>query len=208
MAEGTNTLVRDALAAMPAPVVLHLFTDRRTAGASAEARRLLAELVPLADRLALEEHDAAADPAAAARFGIARTPAVAVVGDRDRGVRVYGAPGGYEFLTLVDTILLVSAGDSGLSAASRARLAGLTAPVDVKVFVTATCASCPRMVSLAHRAAIESDLVTASSIVATEFPDLVKEYKVTGVPKTVVGDRTEIYGVVEEEELIKTIVEC
>ena len=163
-------LLRDALSAMPAPVVLHFFADRRATGRAAETRRLLAELPPLAARLAVEEHDVETDPETSARFGITRTPALAVVGDRDRGVRVYGTPGGYEFLTLVDTILLVSSGDSGLSAASRARLAGLAAPVDVKVFVTGTCASCPRMVSLAHRAAIESDLVTATSILATEFP--------------------------------------
>ncbi len=120
---------------------------------------------------------------------------------------MYGAPGGYEFMTLVDTILMASSGDSGLLPASRARLAGLTGPRDVLVFVTPTCASCPRVVSLAHRAAFESDQVTATAVVATDFPDLVREHLVTGVPKIVVNRTVEILGPVEEEELIDRIVE-
>ena len=45
-------------------------------------------------------------------------------------------------------------------------------------------------------------------MVATEFPDLVREHQVTGVPKIVVNRTVEILGPVEEEELVRRIVEC
>ena len=40
-------------------------------------------------------------------------------------------------------------------------------------------------------------------IEATEFPDLVQRYKVTGVPKTVVDDQIEILGAQPEEIFVQ-----
>ena len=133
LSEGTRDLLRDALEQMSAPVTLHLFGNE--GAASAGARRHAREIAALSPRVAL---DLARDAGTAVRFGVAHAPALVVVSDRDRGIRVYGAPGGYEFMTLVDTILMASSGDSGLSPASRARLAGITGPRDVLVFVTPT----------------------------------------------------------------------
>lgn len=39
-------------------------------------------------------------------------------------------------------------------------------------------------------------------IEATEFPDLVQQYRVTGVPKTVVDDTIEIVGALPEAEFV------
>ena len=72
-------------------------------------------------------------------LGIARTPAIAILaGEKDHGVRFYGMPSGYEFGTLVDAILDVSSGDSGLSEPTRTALAQLTRPVHLQVFSTPT----------------------------------------------------------------------
>jgi len=49
-------------------------------------------------------------------------------------------------------------------------------------------------VSLAQRMAIENPNITTVTIEATEFPELVRRYRVNGVPKTVVDDRVEILG--------------
>jgi hypothetical protein len=51
--------------------------------------------------------------------------------------------------------------------------------------------------------AFESDLVTATSVNAMEFPDLVRTYRVTGVPKTVVNETGEILGALPEEEFVR-----
>jgi hypothetical protein len=55
--------------------------------------------------------------------------------------------------------------------------------------------------------AVESDLVTATAVSALEFPDLVRQYRVTGVPKTVVNGTVEILGVLSEDEFISAAIE-
>ena len=45
--------------------------------------------------------------------------------------------------------------------------------------------------------------VTAYAVEATEYPDLARRYRVTGVPKTVVNDQVEILGAVPEDTFIE-----
>ena len=72
-------------------------------------------------------------------LGIARIPAVAVLGETvDHGIRFYGLPSGYEFGTLVDAMLLVSSGQSGLGEKTRSALRDLARPLHIQVFSTPT----------------------------------------------------------------------
>jgi predicted DsbA family dithiol-disulfide isomerase len=45
--------------------------------------------------------------------------------------------------------------------------------------------------------------ITAVAVEATEFPDLARRYRVTGVPKTVVNDTIEILGAVPQDMFIE-----
>ena len=49
-------------------------------------------------------------------------------------------------------------------------------------------------VQLAQRMAIESDMVRADMVEASEFPHLVHKYNVFGVPKTVVNEGVSFEG--------------
>lgn len=51
--------------------------------------------------------------------------------------------------------------------------------------------------------ALESPHITAAAVEATEFPDLVRRYRISGVPKTVVNDTVEILGALPEETFIR-----
>jgi alkyl hydroperoxide reductase subunit AhpF len=74
-----------------------------------------------------------------AELGIQRIPAIAILGaEKDYGIRMYGLPSGYEFGALVDAILDVSSGDSGLSEPTRAALKEIARPVHLQVFSTPT----------------------------------------------------------------------
>jgi hypothetical protein len=103
-------------------------------------------------------------------------------------------------------VRMTASGKSGLSDASRARLAALGTPVRLQVFFTPTCASCPQTVNLANRLAIESPRITATAIDATEYPDLVRRYNVNGVPKTMINDAVEILGAASEADLVKAVL--
>ncbi len=50
--------------------------------------------------------------------------------------------------------------------------------------------------------AFASPHVTAVAVEATEFPDLARKYRVSGVPKTVVNDQVEILGAVPQDAFI------
>jgi alkyl hydroperoxide reductase subunit AhpF len=89
-------------------------------------------------------------------------------------------------------------------------LKGLKRPVHLQVFVTLTCPYCPAAVQLAHRMALESDLVRADMVESAEFPHLVQRYGVFAVPKTVVNEGFGFEGALPEplflEEIMRAIV--
>ena len=45
--------------------------------------------------------------------------------------------------------------------------------------------------------------ITATAVEATEFPDLARKYRVTGVPKTVVDEEIEILGALPPDMYIE-----
>jgi glutaredoxin-like protein len=171
----------------------------------ASARRMLEQLAESNEHVTLETLNLILDREKAAEYGVDRVPAIIVSAPgRDR-IRYYGAPLGNELPTLVEAIGMTGTGETGLTDASRARLKSLSRPVEVKVFFTPTCVYCSRMISLANQAAIETPLVKATAIDATEYPDLVRRYNVNGVPKTVINDTAEIMGAASEEDLMTAL---
>jgi len=144
----------------------------------------------------------------AAEYGITHIPAIALLRDgADTRMRFFGAPAGYEFMSLVEAVALAGGDDSGLNDASKTLIAEhASTPLDIKVFVTPTCPHCPRAVTLAHRMAVESPHIRATCVEATEFMDLAREYSVTGVPKTVVNGTVEILGAVPEDAFVRAVL--
>jgi Thioredoxin domain len=51
--------------------------------------------------------------------------------------------------------------------------------------------------------AFANEHITAVAVEATEFPDLARRYRVSGVPKTVVNETTEILGGLPQEMFIE-----
>jgi glutaredoxin-like protein len=125
--------------------------------------------------------------------------------DGDRGIKYYGIPSGYEFVTILEAIKMVSSGQSGLSKQTKDFLKGLKQPINLKVFVTPTCPYCPRAVNLAFQMAYESPMVTAEAYEAIEFPHFSNKYGVQGVPRTVINDTIPIEGAAPENMVVDAI---
>jgi glutaredoxin-like protein len=180
------------LAAVTAPVRLLFFEQAIGCDSCLPTRQLLEQLADLSPNVSIEVLNLILDKDRAAQHGVDRAPAVVVSSPgRDR-IRFYGAPVGHELISLLEAIRMTASAESGLSAESRAQLAGLIAPIRLQVFFTPTCVYCPEMVTLANRMAVESGLISAIAIDATEYPDLVRRYAVNGVPKTVINDTLEV----------------
>jgi alkyl hydroperoxide reductase subunit AhpF len=121
------------------PVRLAVFSQALADPESEQVRRLVEELAALEPRITAESYNFVLDTGKVEAMGIRRIPAIAILGpEKDYGIRMYGLPSGYEFGTLVDAILEVSAGDSGLSDLTRQALATVDRPVHVQVFSTPT----------------------------------------------------------------------
>jgi alkyl hydroperoxide reductase subunit AhpF len=139
MTEEVASQLKDEFAQLVNPVRLAVFSQALADPESEQVRRLLEELVAIDPRLSLESWNFVLDKEKVEALGIARTPAIAVMGaEKDYGIRFYGLPSGYEFGSLVEAILDVSRGDSGLSEETRAGLKDLARPVHVQVFSTPT----------------------------------------------------------------------
>jgi len=201
--------LRESFAAMTRPVRLLFFTQTLGCETCLQTRQILDELPPLSDRVAVEEVNLILEPDRAALYGIDRAPAVVLLGEdeqgeiRDSRIRFLGAPGGYEFISLVEAVLLVGGRPSSLSAENLARVAAVEQPLTIRVFTTPTCPHCPRAVTLAHEMAFAGPNVTAIAVEATEFPDLARRYMVTGVPKTVVNETVEILGALPQDDFVQ-----
>ena len=121
------------------PVRLAVFSQALADPEGEQVKRLVDELAALEPRITAESWNFVLDTEKVASLNIQRIPAIAILGaEKDYGIRMYGLPSGYEFGALVDTILDVSSGDSGLSAPTREALSALERPVHVQVFSTPT----------------------------------------------------------------------
>ena len=126
--------------------------------------------------------------------------------EEDYGIRFYGIPSGYEFSTLIQDIVMLSRGDSGLSEQTKAQLDMLEDSVHLQVFVTPTCPYCPQAVHLAHQMAMASKKVKADMVEATEFPHLSNKYSVMGVPRTVINENTHVEGAMPEPMILQKVL--
>lgn len=196
-----------------APVKLVMFTQEMECQFCAETRQIVEEIAELSDKVTAEIHDFVADKDAADQYRIDRIPAIAVVRvddgeEKDYGIRFFGIPSGYEFTSVIEDIVDVSKGESGLQPRSKEVVADLTEPVHIQVFVTPTCPYCPQAVRLGHKLAMESDLITAEMVEAIEFPHLANKYGVHGVPRTVINESFHQEGAVPEPLLIAKLLEA
>ena len=135
--------LRESFAEMERPVRLLFFTQTLDCETCLLTRQILDELPPLSDKITIEEVNFILDGDRGTEYGIDRVPAVAIAYEeggaiKDSRIRFVGTPAGYEFISLVQAILLVSGRESILSADNRARVTAVEQPVRIQVFTTPT----------------------------------------------------------------------
>ncbi len=173
-----------------------------------QTRQLLEEVAGLSPKISLEIFDFVADKMKAAELGIDKIPGVAVRSQEDRGIRFFGIPSGYEYLSLIEAIIDVSKGTTRLSEQTKKALSTLTRNIRIQVFVTPTCPYCTSVVRLAHQFALESPWIRAEMVEATEFPHLAQKYRVFGVPKAVLNETLFIEGAVPEQVFLDHVLKA
>ena len=136
--------LRESFDEMTTSVRVLFFTQALDCEPCDQTRKILDELPPLSDKIAIEEVNFVLEKDKAAQYGIDRVPALALLtrdasGEaRDTRMRFLGTPAGYEFISLVQALMLAGGHDSQLTAANRARISTVTTPTTIQVFSTPT----------------------------------------------------------------------
>ena len=135
-----EAVLRQHLAAIDTPVSLLLFTQ--TVGGSESgpvAKQILDEIAALNDKITIVEKNFVLDTEDRVAYGVEREPAiVGLRNGEDTRMRFLGAPTGYEFVPLVEAVLLAGTGKVDLEPESEQKLAAVTSPTNIKVFSTPT----------------------------------------------------------------------
>ena len=136
--------LRDSFKEMTANVRLLFFTQTLDCETCLHTRQILDELPLVSDKISIEEVNLVLEKDKAAQYGIDRAPAIAVLAQdpsgesHDSRIRFLGAPSGYEFISLVQAVLLVGGRAPSLTVENLKRVAAVDKPITMKVFTTPT----------------------------------------------------------------------
>jgi alkyl hydroperoxide reductase subunit AhpF len=188
--------VRIALAVPPHP------RDEQAMAAASRAEELLRELAALSSLL-----EVAAAPAPLLPGLEEDAPVVITLTGRSRGgVHLAGTPAGYEVPILVNAIIDVSRGETGLSPATVKVLEDLRNPVAVQMLVSASCADCGPDARLALQMAIVSPHVDAWVLDAAQVPRLARRIGGKSLPAALINDICWVPGAQAELALLARVL--
>ncbi len=122
-------------------------------------------------------------------------------------VLFYGLPSGYEFVSLIEDIIMAS-GNIRADEHVMEHVKSIGKDVEIKGFITPTCPYCPKAVIAAHKFAFLNPKIRGIMVESLEFPDFANKYNVRAVPKIVINDKVEFEGAVPEEHFIHKVMEA
>ena len=133
-------VLKQHLSALEKPVTLLLFTQAIGGSESGPvAKQVLDEVARLSDKITVVEKNFVLDTDDRAKYGVDKSPAIVFLSDGvDSRMRMYGAPTGYEFVGLIEAIVLAGTGKVDLEEDTLKLLATVDKPTSVQVFSTPT----------------------------------------------------------------------
>ena len=190
-------------------VTLHMFTRKDHCLLCNETLSLVEQVAAQSDKVVLEHCECDIDSEKAQKWKIERHPAIVVEGQGKGLIRFYGIPSGYEFGSLIESIIMSSKTDGvDLDSDLIEEIQAIDRPLHLQVFVTPTCPYCPAAVLTAFKLAMLNENIIADMVEATEFQELSMKYHVQGVPKTVINDDWDVVGGVPAQTLMTKVREA
>mgnify|MGYP003350986291 FL=1 len=132
--------LKQHLSSITLPVELVLFTQ--TFGGSESgtiAKQVLGEVAALNDKVTVVEKNFVLDTEDKIKYGVDKAPAIVILANgSDTRMRFYGAPTGYEFVGLVEAIIVAGTGHIDLDPETLQWVQAVTTPTHIQVFSTPT----------------------------------------------------------------------
>jgi alkyl hydroperoxide reductase subunit AhpF len=132
--------LKQHLSSLTLPVQLVLFTQTFGGSESGDvARQILNEIASLNDKITVVEKNFVLDTEDKAKYKIDKVPAIVILSDNtDTRMRMYGAPTGYEFVGLVEAIMVAGTGHIELEPETMRWIQAVDTPTHIQVFSTPT----------------------------------------------------------------------
>jgi alkyl hydroperoxide reductase subunit AhpF len=208
LSERSLTIIRSKPGQLKKPVRLVLFTSDAGCEACPDVLELARAVKAQFNKLALETYDVVMDRDKSMQFGVRQTPALVVQGGEGETVAFYGKPEHLFLEVLLSTMTAVSESKVWFPENVRRALHHLANDVSIRVFVENDCPECRPVAETAIGLALESRLISTSIIVASDFPDLIKQYRISTLPKTIFGENLHMDGHVSESEFLEMVFQA
>lgn len=203
--EQESTQIKNTLGLMREPVRLALFVSDAGCEGCPDAITIARAIKAASARIALELFDITMDRDKSDLYGITLTPSFVIQGEDGRIVTFSGVVGGEVLEALIDCIVAVSTNRVWFPDHVRSTLKLLERDVLIQVFVENDCSACRPVAETAIGLARESSLIHTNIIVAPDFPDVMKKYGMSALPKTVFGGNLHLDGHVTESTFLEMI---
>lgn len=166
---------------MPDTIPIYLFSQRGKDDVFVDAnRQVVRAFRELTDKIRFREYYL--DHELAIKWNVFDEPTLLIAPEK-YNIRWIGAPMGEEARILLETLLLVGAGKSGLSEQSQRVIQRIDTPRNIKVFVSPTCPYCPQEAVAAVKTVVEKpDLISLEIIDIQAKPDIAQQYSAFSVP--------------------------
>jgi alkyl hydroperoxide reductase subunit AhpF len=133
-------VLKQHLSTIDKPVTILLFTQ--TIGGSDSgvvAKQVLDEIARLNDNITVVEKNFVLDTEDRNKYGVDMSPATVILSEgHDTRMRLYGAASGYEFVGLIEAIVMAGTGNADLEEDTVKLLAAVDKPTNIQVFSTPT----------------------------------------------------------------------
>jgi alkyl hydroperoxide reductase subunit AhpF len=133
-------VLKQHLSVIDKPVTILLFTQAIGGSESGPvAKQVLDEVARLNDNITVVEKNFVLDTEDRNKYGIDKEPAIVLLSDgNDTRMRMFGAPTGYEFVGLIEAIVIAGTGTVDLEEDTLKLLAAVDKPTMIQVFSTPT----------------------------------------------------------------------
>lgn len=167
---------------------------------------LYTELADISDKISFKLYYLEESLEIASKYKVKKAPALVLLGKNKGLIKFYGAPAGMKFPFFIETIVLISRGETQIDHILKQKIINeITKEVNIKVFTTPTCPYCPQMANIACQFAILNSYLDVEIWEALEFPEEVKRYNIMAVPKVVINDIISFEGLISPNDLFEKI---
>ena len=210
-------IIKREMAKLTKPVKLKVFTSQRT---EVDGRKIRAcmdcgqfmSLLRIYEEnsngmLTIEELSIDNNPEFAKRYDIQRVPTILFVDDDGRElIRYLAAPQGGEIQPFIQSLFTFAGAPNYYEATIKQNLDRIQ-PSTIKVMITEMCPYCPSVVATASQFALASEGKIKTVIVdIMANPDIGQYYDASGVPYTVINDKTTLVGMVGAQEMLRALI--